>query len=880
MAGSSDGGLWRRVFLVLACAGLLGLLLGVAGGPADGDSLAAFNTSPEPADGEPRALTAVDEPGAVALAVAEGRPVEVLTERSESVSVFALPDGNFAMGLSAGPTRARVGGDGTREQDWAPIDLTLSRGADGSIRPVAHPAGLVLSGGGAGREALASMVYDGVVFGFSWNGQLAEPRLEGNRATYESVRPGVDMVIEATADGFEQFFIIRERPRGPLVLPVDVWAEGAEVRPNADGGIDAVDAAGEVLATVPTPLMWDVAADEQRGRPVTQPWVELEGDGPMVPTVPEWLVWEARGLPVLGQEGFTDQQPEEPAAGLGAASHTEAAGPGPVVGPVRGRPDTAEVARTTARVSPGRIRMDLAPQRGFLEDPETEFPVVVDPYYSIEFGVAFDTSVQSGVTYDLSGDSELYLGSWNGGATKTRSFIRFNTASLRYKHIFESRLYLVNHWSYSCNARAWEIWHTDAASTSTRWTGQPVWHEKLATINSAAGFSSSCPGAWVNGTVTSLVQARADAGSQVASFGIKASNESDSYAWKRFWSANYSGASARPFLWVVYGSYPNVPTALTLTPSSVAGGVTYTESLTPTLSAAVSDPDGGTLTAVFEVRGGGAQVVTGQVTATSGTTASWVVPEGKLVAGLPYSFRVLVVDDYGVEAKDWSTEKTFMVGTPLGASTSARTTSPPSQCVVGAARPVINSATPTLRAVVSDPDPGNLRAEFSLYDTATQSLVWDPAPTTARAAGSEHTVTVPPSLLADQATYEWRVNGLDPDGLAGPVTSCEFTVDLQAPAEPGVAAATGQPAVYLEDLVAGGVGLSGQFEFSEAGSTDVVAYQYSFGDDSFGSSAPAATPVAQFTPTRAGPHVLSVRSVDAAGWVSPVRVYRFTVAES
>ncbi|WP_231976056.1 hypothetical protein [Streptomyces sp. 3214.6] len=64
---------------------------------------------------------------------------------TESSQVFANPDGTFTQESNAAPVRARKD-DGT----WAPIDTTLVRKTDGSVRAKNTTAGLTFSGGGSG----------------------------------------------------------------------------------------------------------------------------------------------------------------------------------------------------------------------------------------------------------------------------------------------------------------------------------------------------------------------------------------------------------------------------------------------------------------------------------------------------------------------------------------------------------------------------------------------------------------------------------------------------------------------------------------------------------------------------------------------------------
>ena len=224
----------------------------------------------------------------------------------------------------------------------------------------------------------------------------------------------------------------------------------------------------------------------------------------------------------------------------------------------------------------------------------------------------------------------------------------------------------------------------------------------------------------------------------------------------------------------------------------------------------------------------------------------------------------------------WDAAFSIVYNRPPAAPANVRTTDPDSTCATGANRPYIRSTTPTLRAVLSDADGQNVYGNFDLYDASSGAFLWDPALTPPQGSGSEHALKVT-APLQENVAYQWRVNGLDGYGGVGPISTCEFVVDLHAPVTPGVRATAGQSAVYAEDATAGGLGQPGLFTFDNSGSTDVAAYKYSFGDTSLRFSIPAVSPSISFTPTSVGTQTLSVQSVDKAGWTSPVRTYRFTV---
>lgn len=203
---------------------------------------------------------------------------------------------------------------------------------------------------------------------------------------------------------------------------------------------------------------------------------------------------------------------------------------------------------------------------------------------------------------------------------------------------------------------------------------------------------------------------------------------------------------------------------------------------------------------------------------------------------------------------------------------------PSAPCVRGADRPVIRSATPTIRATVVDPDGQNVAVNYGVYTHPGRQLLAKHA-TAAMGSGGSGAYTVPAGVLKHGGIYEVHSQGNDTYGRWGPGLICEFEVDLVAPNVPPVVhVEPGEAASYVEDRVNGGVGQRGRFGFTSGGITDVVGFKYSFDSDALNNQVgwDNWTPV-YFTPTTAGTHRLYVQSVDRAGWTSPVKVYRFSV---
>ncbi len=244
------------------------VLLAEAGLIVSAAAPAAAAPHPPATTAKTASSAAVGEEAAERLtAAAQDRRVEVVGARTETTTLWANPDGTMSLETHAGPVRFRKGGT------WVPVDTTLVRGADGSVRPKGHPHGLRLAGrtGAAGGDLVTLGGADHAV-SLGWEGALPEPELKGHRATYVDVRPGTDLVVEATRTGFEQYLVVKDRAAAERAatfsLPLGI--KGLKAKKNAaDRSLTFTDAVtNKTVATMPTPVMWDASRDE-RGRAAT-----------------------------------------------------------------------------------------------------------------------------------------------------------------------------------------------------------------------------------------------------------------------------------------------------------------------------------------------------------------------------------------------------------------------------------------------------------------------------------------------------------------------------------------------------------------------------------------------------------------------------------
>ncbi|MYT26758.1 hypothetical protein GTW69_41945, partial [Streptomyces sp. SID7760] len=205
---------------------------------------------------DPAART--DAERAAAEAKRTGKPVEIVSGRTETDDVWANPDGTKTANRALVPVRVRKDGK------LIPVDTTLERGRDGRVAPKATAMGLTFSGGG--EAPLAVMSENGRDVSLSWPKPLPEPKLEGDSAVYPEVLPGVDLRVSATVDSFSHALIVksREAASNPALAQLDfgLKAKGLTVRAEADGQLRALDPNGQTVFGSAKPQMWDAGGQK------------------------------------------------------------------------------------------------------------------------------------------------------------------------------------------------------------------------------------------------------------------------------------------------------------------------------------------------------------------------------------------------------------------------------------------------------------------------------------------------------------------------------------------------------------------------------------------------------------------------------------------
>ncbi|MEU4512313.1 LamG-like jellyroll fold domain-containing protein [Nonomuraea wenchangensis] len=438
------------------------------------------------------------EADALAAAEVTGQLVEVLAERGEAREVYATPEGTLYVNDRLAPIRMKQGGT------WVPLHNGLGV-RNGAVRPYSSLVDLQLSPGGTGP--MATLTRSGHTMSLTWPSALPTPTLEGDTAIYAGVMgPDVDLRVKATPDGFTHTLVVKtaaaaQDPR-LASLTLGLSAPTLTVSTNADGTQEAVDPGnGAVIFEAPPPIMWDSAPAPDTG------------SGP------------------VGEDGPVDPP---------ATAATDAT-PG----------DASKIATIGTTLSDGRLT--LTPDPAMLTAADTQFPVYIDPMYRTPMSSANLMVASSGFEiYNFTKDQGMgrcpiglpSSGKSCGSPHRKRLFYRIPTGWLAGKQVLSAEFHVREVWAASGSKRPVNIHLAKAFGKNSTWNStSDNWLRKLDSRNVAKGWSGcagkSCPAGDVLFNVTSGIREAAQKGWRDTTFGLRAADEGDQLAWKRFESRAY-----------------------------------------------------------------------------------------------------------------------------------------------------------------------------------------------------------------------------------------------------------------------------------------------------------------------------------------------------
>ncbi|MFK0252166.1 DNRLRE domain-containing protein [Streptomyces sp. NPDC090445] len=497
----------------------------------------------------------VAEAEARRLAVKTGKEVEVTAAHSANTTTWARPDGTFRKQVFSAAVRAKADGR------WQSIDTGLQR-VEGGYAAKAVNGRVVFSAGsqqqtGGGRRSsrgvsrvalkqdapgevwtdLVRLNTDGHDMVVSWPGPLPEPVIDGPRALYENVRPGIDLVMTAQDGGYSHLLVVRDRQAAadPLLGGLNYRLASPDLAFRLDaesGAVSARDAQGMEVAGSPTPMMWDSS-----GKIAT-----TDGEPAWKPTA------VAKQHPTLALPGLAG----------------------------------AEGARLKpAKVALAENRLSVTPDSSLLNAAETVYPVFIDPSFkghkhswTLLYKTQGGSSFFNGQNYNASGTNEARVGYESTTGGTSRSIFNFDFGGeLRGTGIISANVRALQTYSWSCDQKAMNIFSTPYITSSSTWDNTNTaayWNRVVASEYSGYGYNSSCPDNWIAPDIKGLVAEAAGSGWGALSLGFAAPNESDPYYWKKF----IGNGETAPYLEIVYNTPPDTPVAANM--STSPGGACLT----------------------------------------------------------------------------------------------------------------------------------------------------------------------------------------------------------------------------------------------------------------------------------------------------------------
>jgi hypothetical protein len=817
-------------------------LLPVAIAPA-----AAHAQTPEDECAAPGGPVRSTEADAAALAARCDRPVEILDWRSVDSQSFALEGGLVRTELYTEP-QWTVDAAGT----WVDIDPTLAAAPGGAITTTATVSDIAVSPGGEG-PFVSVTAPGGGTFGLVWPEPLPEPHLDGGSATYPSVLPGVDLRVDVGNERVGYVLVVHtpQAARSPELarIDVEVVAFGLDVVQDDETGLlHAVDEDGTTLYASEPALMWDSSTVEPAEHEA--PEAALDAVDPL----------DALGLGALGLDGASESPSSQ------SASEPAAAG----LDDVQAQPGRIE----EMTVDFDGTTLSVTPDAAMLADPDTEYPVYIDPTFSGELKSYANVHQQRPNTSMLARGADLRVGLqlWENDSTLGlwRAAVRFDTAALASRYVQSAKVQVTQTHLAGCANRNLRIWRVKAVTgANTTWNnieimeGGYLQSKSVATSNKTTCGGTNQVVTFDNSNVTSVLRKVANAGNASVSFMFQSSNEdpnnNGAHAWRRL-----SVSSAK----LTVDHRPKSSTGLKTDGAncSTSGPGPWVASTRPQLTAKAPQFTGssGWLKFHLYTAGSDSNFHNWWVSANSGQTVTTTVPSGQLTAGKTYRWRVLAYDSKTGDAAWQDMARCwFRVNTTPQVPSSPQTDG--IGCGTEASPTLITTRTPNLSAIPQDPDGGNVRLRILVYESTGSNIHnWYVDGKSGTRAGGR----LKSGVVTADGLYRWRSNTHDQFGGGDYTAYCWLRIDTTVPEPPDAVQVTSNP-------------VPGQpVTFDLIGSSDVTQFRYALQGQTVrtGNASGGRLRVTVTPPTDSIDHVLQVWARDAAGNESSRTDVWFTTA--
>lgn len=534
----------------------------------------------------------------------------------------------------------------------------------------------------------------------------------------------------------------------------------------------------------------------------------------------------------------------------------------------------------------------VVPDQEFLTDPETEYPVYIDPEFtdttaSSEEVFSQATGISCGTSTELCVGAQIWqadnaLGYW-------RSAIRFHGLdALRNRDVQKTsvwikqlhtgdaggpnqtvRLYAMNHFDFSGSV-SWDTFTGKIVSL--------VATDSVPTSNEGANEADQLI-TWEDTRTANRVQQVVDSGATTTTFAMVSGADTNQEG-NRDYFRKLDVESASMTVWHAPLKPTNLQTFDTsLTnpvgqcSTSAPGPVINTTTPTFKAKAPASLTSNNTINFyVYDSTSGGENYLRKMsVNAVSeGETVPVTVTSGTLERGKTYRWRARVWDADANSSRDgeYSAYCYFTVNSLPSMPTGLKAEAASNQCGTQSNPTVVTTPTPKLSAIPADPDGGKVTARFAVYPASGAFLdEWD---VTGVTSGSIATTRVPVGLLQD-GLYRWNAATRDAFGSSAWPPFCWIKIDTTAPAPPDVVQVTTNP-------LPGGI-----VEFDVIGDSDVRSFEYSL-DNGAKQTVSGTTGQAGFSVTLPSTgsidHILQVWARDFAvgssGNTSSVTTHLFT----
>ncbi|MFF1416012.1 LamG-like jellyroll fold domain-containing protein [Streptomyces sp. NPDC058289] len=357
--------------------------------------------------------------------------------------------------------------------------------------------------------------------------------------------------MTATVEGFREVLVVKtpQAAASPALKEVKfaLNAKGLDVSGTKENGLTARNSDGQTVFEAPPARMWDSTGPEATPAP----------SGAKSASV------------LLNSRAAVTTEEAGPVAPAGKGEHSPFDGPG--LGDQRATMPLAVDAKSLTVIPDAKLMAQ--------KDPSA-FPLYIDPSVNADYSVQRlllrndgyeDYAWENGE--DNLGKGVGECGSWAGyycgPGYVQRLYFQFTPDNLRGKRVLDATFTVTEPWSFQCDPRnVWLVRTAGSFTKSTTWGTKPAYADLMGDRLVSAGRGSSCdpnsPAAPIefndnpdekDENLTSTVQAWAT-GNSPLTLELRAENESDTSAWKRF--RNDAALS------VDYISNPATPTAQTV----------------------------------------------------------------------------------------------------------------------------------------------------------------------------------------------------------------------------------------------------------------------------------------------------------------------------